>query len=267
MKRPMLIILVTSLYLLLSCSREEEVVELKQYFEKAGYKGSFVMFNDQRNRWVYHNKERCEERLIPASTFKIVNSLIALETGVMKTVDDTLQWDGHERDLLVWNQDHNMITAFKYSVVWFYRELARRITADTMMYYLNKIENYGNMNITGDIDKFWLDGSFKVSQMEQINMLRKLYKNDLPFSNETMEAVKLLMKYEETPNYIVRAKTGASLIEEHGWFIGWVEERDEVFYFATNIMMKDTMDEDFLNSRIDITYDILDHYYLLRDKN
>lgn len=263
MKRNILIILISILFL--SCVREKEVEELKPYFEKEGFEGAIVFYNKQRNRMIYHNQDSCNVRKSPAATFEIFLSLVALETGVMKSLDDTLHWDKFERDVEIWNQDHNLMTAFRYSVSWFYRELARRITAETLQDYLSRIEDYGNMKTSGDVDKFWLDGTFKVSPFEQMKFLTKMYSNDLPFSKKNISLVKELMVYEKAPKYTFMAKDAVSLAEKHGWLIGIIEERDSEFFFALNIKMKDSMTVDFLKARYKIAEEVLKHYYLLRE--
>lgn len=248
-----------------SCLREKDVEELKQYFDKEGYDGSFVLLNDQRSRLIYYKQDSCYVRKSPAATFEIFISLVALETGVMNSLDDTLKWDGYEREVALWNNDHNMMTAFKYSVSWFYRELARRISADTLQSYLLKIEDYGDMKSTGDVDKFWLDGSFKVSAYEQMQFIKKLHTKKLPFSEANMEYVKSMMVYEKQPKYTYYCKDGISHSEKHSWIIGWTEERGSAFYFALNIKMKDTLDEKFLKARYKLNQNLLEHYYLLRN--
>lgn len=263
MKKSLLAVFV--LIILSSCVREKDVDELKQYFDKEGYKGSFVLFNDQRNRLIFFNKDEAQIGKSPAATFEIFLSLVALETGTMKSLDDTLAWDGYEREVPIWNQDHNMMTAFKYSVAWFYRELARRMTADTIQKYLLQTDDYGDMKSTGDVDKFWLDGSFQVSPYEQMLFIKKLYKNDLPFSVENIELVKSMMMYEKQPKYTYYCKDGISHNEKHGWLIGWTEERGSSFYFALNIEMKDSLDEKFLKARYKLAQNLLEHYYLLRN--
>ena len=265
MIRSLIFAIFTLMIILASCSKsEKDLPELKKHFEAAGYSGSFAMYDNTRKQWVYYNKDKCFERMSPASTFKIVNSLIALETGVMKDIDDTLRWDGYEREVAAWNQDQNMTTAFKYSVVWFYREIARRIGADSMQHYIKLIDGYGDMSSAGNIDKFWLDGSFEVSQVEQVNMLRRLYADDLPFSERTMNLVKKLMLYENTPTYTIRAKTGADRVGMTGWFVGWVEEKGAAYFFATNLKA-DSLDSTFMQARIDVTKNILKNLSLLRE--
>jgi len=139
-----------------------------KHFQAFNVNGSFVLYDLNRNQFSRYNPERCAERFIPASTFKIVNALIGLETGVIPDPDYTIQWDGATYDVPAWNQDHTLRTAMQNSVVWYYQELARRVGRDKMQPYLDAA-NYGNRDISGQIDSFWLEGGLKISPNEQID--------------------------------------------------------------------------------------------------
>lgn len=220
-------------------------IDFKSHFEELGVKGSIVIYDLNGNKYYEHNPIRNQTAVLPASTYKIPNSLIALETGVIKDDVAVLTWDGIERGfnnspMAQWNQDLNLRLAFKYSAVWFYQVLARRIGYQRMQDYINKIE-YGNQNIgqLEDIDLFWLSGKLKITPKQQITFLRRLYQNDLPFSQNTMNLVKDIAIAEQTPNYILRAKTGwaTSVTPNLGWYVGYIEQQDNVYFFATNLDM------------------------------
>ena len=238
----------------------EETQSLGFYFEKYDVEGSFLMFDPQTNRDYTFNGERAEKEFLPASTFKILNSLIALETGVIADTNVVLKWDGKDRGNPAWNQDQDMQHAFRNSTVWFYQELARRIGTKRMQHYVNEAA-YGNENIGGDIDKFWLEGDLRITMRDQVKFLRKLYRNELPFSKRSMNKVIGLMNYLETDKYTVYAKTGWASAQDIGWFVGFVihdyeepipaviENGDTLtaattnrikkgYYFATNIDIK-----------------------------
>ena len=129
--------------------------ELEKYFQ--GFKGAFVLYDFNKNQYIRFNPERCAEQFIPASTFKIMNSLIGLETGVIPDENYVIKWDGTHYDVPSWNQDHTLKTAIQNSVVWYYQELARRVGSEKMQYYVDAAQ-YGNQNISGQIDNFWLEG-------------------------------------------------------------------------------------------------------------
>ncbi|MGK7948817.1 MAG: class D beta-lactamase [Xenococcaceae cyanobacterium] len=219
----------------------EQTVDFQPHFDNLGVNGSIIIYDLKGDRFYEHNPSRNETAFLPASTYKIPNSLIALETGVIKDDVAVLTWDGIERGFngspfAQWNQDLNIRLAFKYSAVWFYRVLARRIGHQRMQDFVKRIE-YGDRNIgkEEDIDQFWLEGELRITPKEQITFLRRLYQNDLPFSPRTMNLVKDIMIVEQTPNYVLRAKTG--LTSKIGWYVGYLAQKDNVYFFATNLDM------------------------------
>lgn len=240
----------------------EERNDFKKYFDEYGHDGCFVLYDLKKDTYLKYNLKRCEEKFIPASTFKIFNSLVGLETGTVKDQFEVFKWDSVKRFYDMWNQDLDMMKAFKYSGVWFYQELARKIGEDKMQHYIS-LNHYGNENITGGIDKFWLDGGLRISADEQIEMLKKLYDNKLNFSQRSMDIVKNIMIYDQTDEYTIRAKTGwAVRVEDQiGWFVGYVEKRSAVYFFAINIESKKP--EEGFTSRKDITLKILKHLKII----
>lgn len=234
----------------------EERSDLEKYFNEFSHEGCFVMFDLQKDSYIKYNSNRCRERFIPASTFKIFNSLVGLETGAVKDEFEVFKWDSVKRFYDKWNQDIDMVNAFKYSAVWYYQELARKIGAEKMQKYISE-NNYGNEDISGGIDKFWLDGGIRISADEQIELLIKLYYNKLKFSKRSMDVLKRIMIYEETKEYTIRAKTGWAIrVEDQiGWFVGYVEKGNDVYFFALNIQT--TNPEEGFVSRKEITFNIL----------
>ena len=230
--------------------------DLKKFFDEYNHEGCFILYDLKKNEYLKYNPERCVERFIPASTFKIFNSLAALETGVIKDENEIIKWDGVERFIQSWNQDLNLAQAFKLSAVWFYQELARRIGEESMKEYITA-NHYGNEDISGGVDLFWLEGELRISPDEQIDFLKKIYNNETSFSQRSVEILKKIMIYEQTDEYILHAKTGWGMRFENqvGWFVGYVEKGDNVYFFATNLETKNP-DEGF-RSRIEITYTIL----------
>jgi beta-lactamase class D len=234
----------------------EEKKDLKKYFDEYGHDGCFVLYDLNKDSYLKYNSQRCSEEFIPASTFKIFNSLVGLETGAVKDEFEIFKWDSVNRFYDSWNQDLDMVNAFKYSGVWYYQELARRIGEEQMQHYIS-LNQYGNQNISGGIDRFWLDGGIRISADEQIEMLKKLYHNKLEFSQRSMDIVKRIMIYDKTDEYTIRAKTGWALrVEDQvGWFVGYVEKGSDVYFFAINLQSKKP--EDGFVSRKEISFKIL----------
>ena len=236
----------------------EQKTNFQQHFQSLNVNGSIVIYDLNQNIFYEHNPERNNTAFLPASTYKIPNSLIALETGAIKNDVEVLTWDGIERGFAnspieQWNQDLNLRLAFKYSAVWFYQVLARRIDHQKMQDFVTKVQ-YGNKSIgkKEDIANFWLDGELRITPQQQIDFLRRLYNNDLPFTQKNIDIVKDIAITEQTPGYVLRAKTGwaISVTPQIGWYVGYLEQNNQVYFFATNI---DIVNEQDAAARLEIT--------------
>jgi beta-lactamase class D len=220
-------------------ARERER-DFSKYF--GGLNGAFVLFDNSTNTYVRYHPEQCKRRFSPASTFKIPNSLIGLETGVIPDQHFIIPWDSVQRGVSEWNRDHDLQSAIKYSVVWYYQELARRVGSVRMKSYLEQMD-YGNMDNSGSVDAFWLGSTLLISADEQILFLKKLYESTLPFSRRSMDIVKQIIVLEKTDRYILRGKTGMTDFPGGmfvGWFVGYLERDGNVYFFATNIFTDNT---------------------------
>ncbi|BAZ13575.1 putative beta-lactamase [Calothrix sp. NIES-4071] len=219
-------------------------INFGRHFQELGVEGSILIYDLKANRTYQHNPTRNATSFLPASTFKILNSLISLETRVIADEVAVLTWDGIKRDIKEWNRDLNMREAFKLSAVWFYQVLARRVGHERMQDFVTKV-GYGNKKIGGekDIDKFWLEGELRITPQEQIQFISRLYNEDLPFSKRTFSIVKDIMIVEQTPDYTIRAKTGlAQGTPQIGWYVGYLEKNKNVYYFAVNIDIRKDKD-------------------------
>jgi beta-lactamase class D len=154
----------------------------------------------------------------------------------VKNENETLNWDGKKRQFPAWNKNHTLRSAIKYSVVWVYQELAKKIGKERMMYFLKEAD-YGNKDISAGVDLFWLEGNFKISQVDQIKFLIKLHENKLPFSLKTMKTVKDMIINEKTQEYTLYAKTGLAMRKNPmtGWWVGWVTYKGNAYFFANNM--------------------------------
>jgi beta-lactamase class D len=234
--------------------------DLQRHFTTAGIEGTFVLLDARTGRTLRSDPERARTRFLPASTFKIPNTLIALETGVASGPGFALSWDSKVAPREAWwpeswARDHTLATALPASVVWFYQEIARRIGADRMRSWLKRFD-YGNQDISGGIDRFWLDGGLRISPNEQVGFLQRFYSGKLPVSERSTRIVKDLLVLEEAPAWRLSGKTGwaGSVRPQIGWLVGYLERGKDVYFFATNIEIK--KDED-RNARLAITKAIL----------
>ena len=259
-------------------SRMKDHTEWGKYFENNGIKnGCFIMRDNNHESIQYYNKDRCVQRFLPASTFKIFNSLAALESAVAPDDQLLIKWDSIKRKP-EWDKDMTMREAFKVSCVPYYQEIARRIGPARMQQYLDTVK-YGNMKMEGSIDNFWLNNSLQISADEQTGFLKKLYFNELPFSERSQRIVKTMMLQEQTPGYNLYYKTGTGQAGDKTicWIVGFAERivhikepkesmnqsdiRNYPYFFAENfeVPTSDTS-RDLMKIRKDILHSILADY-------
>ncbi len=225
------------------CSPNNVTIDnsLKKFFDDNHVQGTFGLYNNGSGQFTIYNLSRFKDSAyLPASTFKIVNSLIGLETGKISDEKMIIKWDGITRSVPEWNQDLSMTQAFKRSAVPYYQEVARRIGKDTMQHWLDTLgyaSRYKKAAIS-KIDTFWLDNSVKITADEQLGLVKKLYFDQLPFQKRSMRVVKEVMEMEKNSNYTLSYKTGWGFLENGnslGWIIGWVVENQHPYFFALNL--------------------------------
>lgn len=215
-------------------AQELDSVKMAQLF--GNEVGGMIIYSMNDSRAVRYNPERCSQRFLPASTFKIPNSLIALETNIVTDENFVIKWDGITRQIEEWNQDHTLTSAMKYSVVPYYQEIARRVGRTSYDKYLAELR-YGNQKVGDVLDRFWLDNSLKISLDEQIIFLKNFYNEELPFSKRSIKIVKSILTTEKYDNSILRFKTGTGQKEDESfvaWLVGYVETDSNTYLFAFN---------------------------------
>lgn len=210
---------------------------LHQAFRCEGVSGCTVILPFGRPEPVVHGQELAAQRRRPASTFKILNALIALELGIVNEADE-VDWDGTPTWNDDWKRSFNIRAAFQASAVWFFQRLARQIGIENYKHFLSECQ-FGNAQCGKNLDSFWLDGTLLISPIEQVGFIERLATGDLPFRPETIASVQDFMVIEQTACSVLRAKTG--WIDEphakYGWFVGYRETDAGVDVFATQIDM------------------------------
>lgn len=217
-------------------------VDLTQMFEGSQpVEATFVMFEPSAG-WTIHNPQRAVQRFIPASTFKIPHTLIALESGVATDASFTIPFDS-VRDrregfwTQEWSRDQTLHSAFQHSVYWYYQEVARRVGSHRMREYLSLFA-YGNQNMGGGVDGFWLEGDLRISPREQVEFLRKFYDGRLGVTSRSTATLKEIMVLERGTGYVLSGKTGTADVtptRELAWLVGYLERGGSVFLFALNM--------------------------------
>ena len=256
--------------LFFSCSPKnfKEDDSLGKHFIENKVQGCFGLYNNATNEFTFYNLKRYRDSsYLPASTFKIVNSLIGLQEG--KIVNDSMliKWDGVKRKVESWNKDLTMYEAFRVSCVPYYQEVARRIGKDRMQSWLDSI-GYGSKKITTAIDTFWLDNSLKITPDEELGLIKKLYFNQLPFFSINQDIVKRAMLFENNANYRLGYKTGWGKTENGNhlaWIVGWVEENNHPYFYVLNFESADP-NADIPSIRMNILKGILNQLGFLKGK-
>jgi beta-lactamase class D len=263
------LLLIAYCLFLTSCSVNKAKIDnsLKKYFEENKVDGCFTLYNNATGDVLVYNMELDTTRFLPASTFKIVNSLIGLQTGAIENDTMLIKWDGVKRTNEEWNKDMGMKEAFKVSCVPYYQEVARRIGKDTMQRWIDSI-GYGNKKTTGAIDSFWLNNTLKISPDEQLGLMKRLYFDKLPFRKSVHEMVRNVMLQEQNTAYKLSYKTGWGFLENGnsiGWVTGWVEENNHVYFFVT-LIKAPQKEVDMKTIRMNITKGILKQLGFLEGK-
>ncbi len=214
--------------------------QLDQLFQQQGVTGTFVVHDVSAGVYTAHDRARAETRYIPASTFKIPNTLIGLSTGTVANVDTILPYGGKPTSRPEWAHDMSLRDAIKISNVPVYQGMARRIGMPAMQASLTKL-NYGNMDPGTEVDTFWLKGPLKISAVEQTAFLEQLAQDQLPFPKEAMAAVRAITRQPGTAD--LHAKTGwgggPDKNVDLGWWVGWVNKDGKLYTFALNIDIPD----------------------------
>lgn len=212
-------------------------------FAEAGVRGTFVLYDVAAERFTGHQRERAETRFVPASTFKVANSLIALSTGAVKSVDEILPYDGKPQPFKTWEKEMGLREAIKVSNVPVYQEVARRIGLARMRAGVTAL-GYGNRDIGATVDTFWLSGPLKISALEQTRFLARLARGELPLAGDIQASVRDILLLEHGEGWALYGKTGWLMAEQPnlGWWVGWVKKGDKYFSFALNIDMPQKSD-------------------------
>lgn len=202
------------------------------------YQACVLLRDLKSEKTLVFNEQQCKTRYYPNSTFKIANSLIGLESGVIPNKDFVIKWDGKPKYFKSWEKDHSLASAIKVSAVPYYKELARRVGPEKSREYL-KLWSYGNQKVGDKIDSYWLGGPLRISAYEQIEFLEKLYKKQLLAQSKNIDTLKEIIKLDAKPNYVLSGKTGSFMKNSkvvRGWFVGHLKTKNNEYVFATNII-------------------------------
>lgn len=237
---------------------------LDKYFNNCGVKGNITIFDYKNNKWITNDLSEAKKEELPASTFKVINLLIALETKVIKDENETIKWVGKtDHDLYGYRpeiyKDMTVKEAFKVSAGWAFIELAKKVGKKNYSIYLKKAK-YGNQNLSQKEDDFWNFGDFAISSVNQINFLKDVYEAKAPFSKRNINILKNVMITEKSKEYTLRSKTGWTRDKNinTGWWVGYFELKDNLIFFSTRLSQdRKFKRDDFGECRKQITMSVL----------
>lgn len=216
-------------------------IDLDEAFN--GHNGSFVLYDTDADSWQIYNKDYATMRISPSSTYKIYIALFGLESGIITPEQSTIPWDGKMRELTAWNSNQTLESAMHDSVSWYFDAINQQLGISTIKDYVHRI-GYGNQSVKGDESSYWLNSSLKISPIEQVELLKKLYYNELQFYPENVNALKNSICLFSTNNITYYGKTGTEEVNQRntsGWFIGFLEKDNHPYFFATNIQDDDNI--------------------------
>ncbi|EGV18852.1 class D beta-lactamase [Thiocapsa marina] len=231
---PFLLVLIVALFA--AAPGYAEDADLAALFAVDDVEGTLVIADLDGDSVYVHNVTRAAQRFPAASTFKILNTLVALEEGVVAGPDALIPWDGRVHDMSDWNRDHTLATAFATSCVWCYQTLAREIGAERYRSHLERA-GYGELAEPFDPVAFWLDGTLTISALEQVEFLRRVILRTLPYRDSSYAGLRRVMLAETTEQHRLFAKTGwaTRATPQIGWYVGYVETPEATWIFALNM--------------------------------
>lgn len=243
-------------------NRDKIVVhsDFKKYFDNCKVEGSIAIYDNNKHTWFLSDTIGIKKETLPASTFKIINLLIALETKTISSENDVVKWPG-TTDTVKYGyrpeiyHDITVKEAFEVSAGWAFVELAKKIGKDNYKKYLS-LCHYGNLDLSQTDADFWNFGNFKISPVNQVKFLKNLYVEKLPFSKRNMQIVKKVMLTEQNSNYSIYSKTGWTRENEinTGWWVGYIVNNNGAYFFATRLLQDRKINSAaFGNCRKDIT--------------
>lgn len=210
--------------------------DFKQLLDSLSIKGTVLVYDSATNVLDVGDTSYLHKAFLPASTFKIPNTLIGLDLGVI-TKDHIFLWDSTPRRNPNWNQDLPLPVAFRASCVPCYQELARDIGPVRMRQLLDTL-GYPGMTFTdASIDMFWLQGASAISPLEQFTFLRRLHDRTLPLKPSTYDTFSQIFPISNDSLGTFCGKTGTTLRDStfRAWFVGWMQLATNVRYVVVFI--------------------------------
>lgn len=231
-----------------------EEIDLSDFFN--GINGCAVILNSEDNKYSFYNQSLCEQKVSPYSTFKIISTLVSLQNGVLESTSSTMNYSGIQYAIPEWNGNLTLKEAFQSSCIWYFRQVIDAVGAKEIENELNKL-SYGNCDISQwngsginpqqELNGFWLDSSLKISPLEQVEVLSKIFEGNSIYNDENVAILKDIMLIDDSGEQKVYGKTGSNS-NGKAWFVGFTEENGSNEYFA--IYLDDAAQKELVSGNI-----------------
>lgn len=229
-----------------------EIADFSEEFQSI--QGCAVLFDSERNTYVFYNQEECETRAAPNSTFKIISALTGLHNQVITEEESKMGYDGTSYPIPEWNGDLSLAEAFQSSCIWYFRKVIDQVGQETVQKELDELQ-YGNCDVSEwngngtnplpELNGFWLDSSLKISPLEQVEVLRNIVEGKTQYTEPEVEILKHIMLINTDGSEKIYGKTGTGM--DSAWFVGFMEKQDVPTYFA--VYLKDETSEEVTGAK------------------
>jgi beta-lactamase class D/uncharacterized protein YfiM (DUF2279 family) len=239
----------------------DSVIDLSDVFAAYDAAGTLVLLHTESGRTLRHDPARAATQFTPASTFKVYNALVALETGVVDPSLDSVQfeWDGEVRRIDGWNEDQSLRMSMQRSTLWVYQEIARRV-GEERYHRAFAAEPYGNGDTSCGLETFWLESCLRISAEEQVVFIDRLRRGETAFAPASETAVRELIRLEANDDYVLYGKTGWAARRgagDVGWLVGWIETDAGAHVYALNLQPAGPS-FDMMAARRGVLFEVLD---------
>ena len=188
---------------------------------------------------VFGDCALARERFIPCSTFKIVSTLMGLDSGMVSGKSARLGYDGQKHEYEAWNRDVTLQEAFQASCVWYYKKLVGKLDKSYVQRTLDRL-HYGNADISvwnrNGHNVFWIESSLLISPEEQVAVLADIFSGGAGFRPEHVAILRDCMDAGTVGDFRMYGKTGTGRNHNtnflESWYVGFVEipGKDRVFF-------------------------------------
>ena len=200
---------------------------------------------------ILHQEGRCDQRLTPASTFKVALSLMGYDAGYLTDAHHpALPYrDSYAASDPAWKTTVDPSSWITNSVVWYSQQLTIWLGAERLQRYLARF-GYGNQDLSGNpgmndgLTQAWLDSSLRISPLEQVAFLHRLIARQLGVTARAYDMTARITAVGKLSNgWDVHGKGGTGfqvkpdrvepdLEHQIGWFVGWATKGNRSVAFA-----------------------------------